>query len=153
MIANEESSLKVCYQCGTAQPVEHFRYRKRGSPARQGICRRCYNERMRWYRRARRSKNFARFAAQLRQARSLGQVSGLVAGMAARLGGVDGLCRAWVESIRAAKPGSRTTINAFLAIVHILQVVEASRPSNDVSRLSDEELDRELHGLPAGMVV
>ena len=139
-----EPPLKVCYVCGQAMPIEQFRPRKRGSTAREGSCRDCYNAYMRGYRQARRSKTLRRFTAQLRRENSLQRALGLVAGMTLRFGGVEGLCREWMRHLNAAEPGSRTALNTFLAIARMAELLEPSRPPEGISQLTDEELQQEL---------
>jgi hypothetical protein len=99
---------------------------------------------MRCYRRARRSKTVGRFAAQLRRAGSLRRVEAVVAGMAARFGGVDALCSAWKAQIDAAVPGSPACLRTFLALARMAQLVEPVRQPPDLSQLTDEELEEEL---------
>jgi hypothetical protein len=148
MIATTESPLRLCYACGEVQPIENFRLRRHGSPARQGLCRVCYNKSMREYRNARRRKRLRRFAAQLRRARSLERVAGVVNGTIAHLGGLDGFTRLWAESLETGSPATR--LRAFRALVQTTALLEerqgeASKAS--LSAMSDEEIERELRAL------
>ena len=117
----------------------------------------CYNRYMRTYSQARRSRTLRQFTAQLRRENSLQRALALVAGMTLRFGGVDGLCRAWSRHLDAAEPGSRTALNTFLAIVRMAELMEAIRQPDDVSKLTDEEIDGELQRLlaqsPAGVAI
>jgi hypothetical protein len=84
------------------------------------------------------------FRAEVRRADSLHRVEAVVTYMTARFGGVAGFCRAWDEDTDAAKPGSRARLDSYWAIMHMIEVLEPTRPSNDLSQVSDEELAAKL---------
>lgn len=141
------SLAKICYVCGRVLPVEHFRYRKHGSPARQGKCRACHNGYMRTYRTARRHRKLTQFATQVRQETSASKVAALCGAMIARFGGLDRFCTAWKAQIDATTPGSRASFSSFLAILRLAELVESQRCRPDYAHLSDNDLDRELRQL------
>jgi hypothetical protein len=140
----KEATYKICCACGRVLPLELFRLRKRGGTARQGCCRECYNAYMRARRKASRSKVLSHFASQLRKAESLSPMLGLVTGMTARFGGVNGLCKAWAKHIESAKPGSRAFSSSMLAIVNMAELLETARQSSNPAFMTDTELDQEL---------
>ncbi len=149
------TTTKTCYDCGRTLPVDRFRLRRQGGAARQGCCRECYNGRMREYRRRRRDKAIGQFASRVRREPSLRGVVALCNAMFARFGGVDGFATAWAAQIDAAcaiRPGQKTVMDAFAAILHLLKIVEANGGARDYSLLSDEDLDRELMGLLARLL-
>ena len=129
---------------GTVKPLADFR-------PRQGRCKPCQNAYMRRYRKTRRAKmvrqSMGRFLIEVCRTDSLHCVEAVVACMTARFGGVEGFCRAWGEDMGAAKPGSRARLDSYRAIIHIAELLEPAQPSNDVSRLTDAELDAEIDGL------
>ena len=106
-----------------------IRFRRRGGIATQGRCREVLYDYMRVWRKTRQSKELSHFASRLRKAESISAVIGLVAGMTARFGGINGLCTAWAEHIKSAKPGSRAFSSSMLAIVHMMELAETSQQS------------------------
>ena len=144
MIAAQESLFKTCYGCLRALPLDQFPRRRRGSTVREGRCRRCRARYMRGYRKARRSRTVRRFVSELSRAGSLQRVIGLCTTMFNKFGGVEGVARAWNESIDAAVPGSRTALSTFMAMARMAELLETRRQTTDLSQFTDEELEEEL---------
>jgi hypothetical protein len=132
--------------------------------SRQARCNTCHNAYMREYRKALRAKmdrqSIKEFLTEVRRAKSLCQVEGVVAGMTALFGGVEGFCRAWSEDMDAAEPGSRARLNSFVAIAQMARLLEPTRssddPSEDIFRTTEAELaaeiEAELHRVLTAML-
>jgi len=146
MIRVAEPLSKVCSGCGRDLPISDFRFRKQGEPGRKGCCRECYNDRMRAYRLARRSKVIRGFSAHVLRATGSQAVSRLCAGMFRRFGGADGFCRVWMAHLDAAPAGSRIALNSFLALFRLMEAADAQQQPAPVV-VTDAEPDRETQQL------
>ena len=147
MIRVAEPQSRVCSRCGQTLPINEFRFRKRGEPGRQGCCRDCYNDRMRAYRFARRSKAVGGFSQQVLRASGPQAISRLCAGMFRRFGGADGVASVWMAHLTAAPAGSRIALNSFRALARLMEVADAQQQPADCAGLTDAELDQELQRL------
>jgi len=120
---------KTCYSCGKTLPLDQFRRRKAGQERRMGNCRLCYNESMRIYRQSRQLRRIEEFNTELKQAVSLRRVVAMCNAMFASFGGMDAFCASWKASVDAAPPGSKQALDAYLAVLHMIELLDAAKRS------------------------
>jgi hypothetical protein len=133
----------ICCQCGLPKTPEEFRRRWSHSEVRIYQCRPCHATAERLRRRALRSrqdrKTVNRQLAQLKRAKSEGQVITVCEAMVAGFGGINGLRAAWESLLsRDLAKGGFSSLRHLEAVIRLVQHCESHRP--DYSQLTDEQL-------------
>ncbi len=150
---NAKQSFLVCRQCGLAKEPAEFRRRWSHSEARIFQCRPCHATAERLRRQARKSRQDTRAVnrqlAQLKRARSQGQVLAVCEAMVAGFGGINGLRASWERLLsRDMAKGGFSALRHMEAVIRLVQHCEGQRP--DYSQLTDEQLQQLADGFALG---
>ena len=139
-----------CNSCLRHRPVTRFRKRFRGGTTRHRKCNDCHAAAERARRAGERLRqqndSISTFARNVKNSETIDQVMQLCGTMIFSFGGVDSFSRKWARQLAVAqadRPGSKKTLDGFLAILKRVEAFEAIRPAQDFELLDDADLERE----------
>lgn len=139
-----------CGRCQRVLPGSEFRNRLETGRGRESVCKECLKENpgKKSQKRKRIEQGIHRLLAATQQETvDVPTISRLASGLVKELGGVDSVIQQWATQIRAAKDGSKTKLDQYQFVFKMLaQVAQDRREELDVTKLSEEELERAIEG-------
>lgn len=143
--------FKLCCRCGVPLPLDRFRLLPK-TGKRASWCRPCGAKYMRQYRHAKRLRKVRQFVSKSRQTNTAQTMSGLVAGVAQKLGGVSRFCDLWASHLKTASPSAfLRSVNLLMRMACLIDEENRKEPAKERKRaVIFNRLLSVAHDLPIG---